>query len=1079
MRPPFIEIVIVIWAEASPAPTKQINKLIIMKLASFSVKNSTLINLLSVLIIFMGMFAMFGLRKEAFPQVEYDIVTVSAVYPGAPAEDVEKFVTIPLEKEIKGISGIKEITSKSEESVCEIGITIDPKSSDKNQVVDDIERAVDRVQNLPEGVKDDPIVFEVRSKEIPVLELSITGAATEDEKRFYAEALEDQVLNINGVAKVSRLGWRDPEFHVEVDPDKLKFAHVSINEIMQALKTRNITLPGGHLKTDTQEFNIRTTGEFRSVEEIENVIIRANDAGNWLRIKDVAHVVKTYEDLWSISRTNGERSLGMVVVKNESGDIIKVVEKITKVLDNFKKSLPDNIEVLIANDISFYVKRRLGVLKNNGAIGFVLVLLILFLFLDPIPAITTALGIPIAFFATFFVMNALGISINLVSMLGLILVLGMIVDDGIIVSENVYRYVEQGYSPKEAAIKGTSEVIAPVTATILTTFAAFGPLLFIPDIIGKFIREIPIIVIIALAASLLEAFIILPSHLADFIRVKSPSAAGQVRIKKEKKWFKIIRDFYIRVLNFTLRNKYKVIAGLAIFFVSTMFFAIAVYKIKVVLFTGEGIEEFYIRAEAEKGTSLERMEELMKPVEGAVQSMPKDDLKSFRTHIGSIAEEHGFDPNAKKGSHLAQLSVFLTPMQQRKNDPKEIVESLRKKIDKIEGLEKIYFYSPKEGPPTGRAISVGVKGDNFETMDEIANKIVEHLKTIKGVSDVSSNYELGKKELRIVIDEEKAKKYFLTVDTIAATVRYAFKGGVATTVKPLKAEDEVEVLVRFPKTSRNDREDFQKILISNSRGNLVPLKSVAKIEEENGLYAITHLDGKRVIWVTGDVDGEDASSFGVNLELKKKFKDVPEKYLGYTLKFGGEYEEQKETQANLLFSLFVALCLIFIILTAIFGSMVQPFIVMTAIPFGFLGIIIAFMAHGRPITFFALMGAVGLTGIVVNDSVVLVDFINRLRKSGKGRRESLIEAGKTRLRPVLMTTITTIGGLLSVAYGIGGGDPFLKPMGLAIIWGLFFATGLTLIVIPCIYAIIDDISEKMLHHGTVKLGGSGEIPQQD
>ena len=1043
-----------------------------MKLAQFSVKNSLLVNLLSFLIIVIGIFSVFHLRKEAFPQVDYDIATITTIYPGAPTEDVEKFVTIPIEKEIKGISGIKEINSKSEEGRSEIGITIDPKASNKNQVMDDIERAVDRIQNLPDGVKDDPIVFELRSKEFPVLEVSLAGPIPEFEKRQYAENLEDIILNINGVATVRRLGWREPEFHVEVDPDKLKMFHVSIDEVMGALQSRNITLPGGYLTTEKEEFNIRTTGEFKSAQEIGNVIIRANDSGNWLRVKDVAKVKKTFEDLTRIARTNGERSLGMVVVKNESSDILKMVKKVNDAVGQFQQSLPDNVEVIIANDMSYYVKRRLGVLKNNGLIGFVLVVIILFTFLDPIPALVTAIGIPISLFITFFFMNMMGISINLVSMLGLIIVLGMLVDDGIIVAENVYGYVERGMSPKEAAVKGTTEVIAPVTATILTTFAAFAPLLFIPDIIGKFIREIPMVVIIALSASLFECFIILPSHLADFVRgakFKHVSREGVTG----KKWFQNVSSWYLRVLRKALKHRYFVLGFLIFVLIPAVIFAAFATKLKVIMFSGEGMEEFYIRAEAKTGTSLEQMEALLAPIEELVETIPKDELESYRSYIGSISQEMGFDPNAKNGSHLAQVTVFLTPMQKRHRKPDEIKESLRGNLELIKGFEKLYFFSPKEGPSTGRAISVGIKGDNFAVLNEIAAKILTHLKKIDGVSDVDTNYEFGKKELSIIVDEAKAKKFFISVDNIATTVRQAFKGGIATTVKPERAEDEIDVVVRFPESSRNSLDDFNKILVRNQKGNLVPLDSVASVEEKEGIYAITHLDGKRTVWVTGDVDEEQATSLGVNIGLKKAFKDIPLEYKGYTLKFGGEYEEQKETQRNLLFSFIVALLLIFIIFTAIFGSLVQPFIVMTAIPFGFLGVVIAFMLHGRPLSFFALMGAVGLTGIVVNDSVVLVHCINNLRKSGKDRWESLIEGGRMRLRPVMMTTITTIGGLVSVAYGIGGGDPFLKPMGLSIIWGLFFATGLTLIVIPCIYAIFDDLTTKVLHRHMVK-----QVPSQ-
>ena len=1035
-----------------------------MKFAEFSVKNSLLINLLSFLVIIIGLFSVFNLRKEAFPQVDYDVVIISTYYPGAPAEDVERLVTIPIERDIKGISGIKEIRSKSEEGRSQIAITIDPKADDKNQVVDDIERAVDRIRDLPEGVKDDPLVFELRSQEIPVLEVSIYGDVPERETRRYAEILEDLILDVKGVASVKRLGWRDVEFHVQVDPKKLKKYHVSIDEIMHALRTRNVTLPAGHLTTDKEEFNIRTTAEFKHVKDIENVIIRANDAGNWLRVRDVAKVTKGFEDRTTIARTNGKRSLGMVVIKNKSADIIRVVGKVNKVISEFRKTLPKGLDVHLAKDMSFYVKRRLGVLKNNGAIGFVLVVLVLFLFLDPIPAIATAMGIPIALFFTFFMMYIIGISINLVSMLGLILVLGMLVDDGIIVCENVYRYIEKGMGVKDAVIKGASEVVAPVTATILTTFAAFAPLLFMHDLIGKFIKQIPIVVIIALSASLIEAFVVLPSHLADFIGKKRQLNRILEKANKDS-WMNKLSDFYVCILKKALKRRYLVFISLCIFFFGVVFFAVVGHRMKVILFTGEGIEDFFIRAEAAKGTSLEKMEQLIKPVEKLVMSMPKTDIASFRTYIGSISdEEKGFDPNEKNGSHLAQITIHLTPMQKRSRTPEQIRDMLRKKMDKIKGFEKLYFYLPKEGPPAGRAIEVGVRGDNFTVLQHISHEIVSFIRKIKGTSDVDTNYEFGKKELRIVVDEQKAKQYYLTINDIAKTVRYAFKGGVATTVKPERADKEVDVVVRFPPAYRNNISDFNSILVLNKFGNLIPLRSVAKIEKREGLYAITHIDGKRTIWITGDVDDVNATSSIVTRKIKQHFHDIPIRYPGYSLKFSGEYEEQKETQTNLFFSFIVAILLIFIILTAIFDSLIQPFIVMTAIPFGLLGILIAFMLHGRPLSFFALMGAVGLTGIVVNDSVVLVDFINKLRLTGKNRRESLVEAGRTRLRPVLMTTITTFLGLFSVAYGIGGGDPFLKPMGLAIIWGLFFATGLTLIVIPCIYAIIDDINERFMRH---------------
>ncbi|MDP8265884.1 MAG: efflux RND transporter permease subunit [Candidatus Aceula meridiana] len=1044
-----------------------------MKLAELSVKNSLLINLLSFFIIFAGIFSMMSLQRDAFPLVDLDVLTITTYYPGAPAEDVEKLVTIPIEKEIKGLSGIKQMNSSSEEGLSSIGITIDPQASDKRQVVDDIKRAVDRVSNLPAEIKDDPYVYELRSKDRPVIEISLSGDILEKQRRQYAESLEDQILDIKGVASISRIGWRDPEFWVEVDPVKLNEYHISLQEIMTALNRRNVTLPGGLLTTDDVEYNIRVTGDFKTADQIAEVIIRANDMGNHLCVKDVSKVYDTFEDETRIALINGQRALGMVVVKSEAADVIRVVSRVRKVVESFQKTLPDNVKITITNDFSYYVQRRLNVLRNNGMLGFALVLLVLFLFLDPIPAVMTALGIPIALFSTFIVMNILGISINLVSMLGLIIVLGMLVDDGIIVSENVYRYVEGGMPAREAAIRGTSEVIAPVTATILTTIAAFAPLMFMKDIMGKFIKQIPIVVMVALVASLLEAFIILPAHLSGLLEKfkhhnSHQNKEGIVK-KKEKKWFKNLVAFYTRILNGALDRRYIVLTGLVITFIVVCMSA-AMYM-KIILFSGEGIEYFYVRAEAVQGTPLEKMNELLNPVEKLIGTLPKGEVDSYRTYIGSIEREGGWDENAKRGTHLAQITVFLTPMQERKRNPGQIVESLRPQLEKIQGFKKLYFYLAKEGPPTGRSVQVGIKGDDFSVSQKVADDFIKYLQGMEGISDADTSYQYGKKQLRIVVDEQKARQYYLDVSSIADTVRAVFKGGLATTVRPEKAEDEINVLVRFPDNDRRSFETFDKILVSNSKGALVPLKAVAQVVQEEGIYVISHLDGKRVIWVVASADGKKASSLSANLALQKQFKNVERDHLGYTVKYSGEYEDQQESTRNLMRSFLFAFFFIFIILTAIFKSLIQPFVVMLAIPFGLLGVIIAFFIHGRPLSFFALMGLVGLTGIVVNNAIVLVDFVNKLRKSGQPRRESLVQAGQIRLRPVLMTSITTIMGLVSVAYGIGGGDPFLKPMALAIIWGLFFATGLTLIIIPCIYAIIDDISEKILHHSTIRENG--------
>lgn len=1038
-----------------------------MKLIEFSVKHSLFVNLLSVFLVVAGLVSLFQLRKEAFPDVSFDMVFVTTVYRGASAEEVEKLVTTKLENELREVDDIKDIYSTSMESLSAITLEIDVDAKDKKKVVNDIQKAVDRVADLPEGVDEKPIVTEITSGKIPVIKVALSGELSEQELRQWSEALKDRFEDIEGVASVSKSGWRDEEYWVEPDLAKMKDYHVSIEEIMDSLRKRNVAIPGGKLTVEDKEFVVRTMGEFTTKEEIGEVVVRANDQGNWLKVKDIANVKHAFEDEKIIERVEGTRSVTLTVIKREKGDTVKIVKEVYSRIDEFKKNTPHQLKINTFYDMSFYINRRLNVLKFNGSIGLILIVTILFIFLHPIPAIFTAFGIPIAMLSTLYAMNLLGMSINLITMFGLIIVLGMIVDDGIIISENVYRYLEKGLPPKEAAIKGTSEVAAPVFSTVLTTIAAFSPLLFMTGLLGKFISNVPFIIIIALTASLIEAFIILPSHLADFCK---PIHTNKKNNQHEKAhWLVGFRQWYKKTLEKALHHRYKVAFGTtAIFIISII---VAKIFIPFILFGSEGIEQFALRAEATEGISLERMSELMVPVEKFVDSISKDYIDTYETIIGEATEERGFDPDAKTGSNFSVINVYLTPAQQRDKNAKEIINDLRPALDKVkEGIpefEKLYFREFKEGPPVGKAVDIRVRGEEYGVINEIAAKIKKSLGGIDGVYDISDSYDLGSNEILIHIDEEKATAAYLTVGEIATTVRNALEGGIATTIRRSTAEDEIKVLVRLPKPQRDTMQVFNNLIIPNKFGNLIPLKEISYVEEFKGLRSIGHLDGKRFVAVVGEVDNKKITPVQLNNLLLNELKDVTKDYPGYSLKFAGEQEETLESIHSLFAAFGIAVLLIFIILATQFNSLVQPPIVLLTIPFGLIGVIFAFLVHGKVLSFLAILGVVGLTGVVVNDSIVLVDFINKLRREGTARRESIIQAGALRLRPVLVTTFTTVAGFSTVAYGIGGSDPFLKPMALAMAWGLIFATVLTLIVMPCFYAIADDISLKVVKHGTV------------
>jgi multidrug efflux pump subunit AcrB len=578
-----------------------------MRISEFSVKNSLFINLLSIFFIIVGVAAVFNLTKEVFPNVSFDIAQVTVAYPGATAEDVEKLVTTPIEKELKEVDDIEEIRSTSGNNFSMIYIKMNPGAKDKNKIVNDIQRAVDKVNDLPRDA-DDPVVNEINMKLIPVIEVAISGGDNEWELQRYAESLENQMLNIPEVARVTRKGWRDREIWVEADPEKLRECYISLEEIMLALRARNLNLPAGTMRGKESEFLVRTSGEFLTRTDVEEAVIRANDIGNWLRVKDVARVVDAFEDENEITKSFGARTINLIIAKKEDADAIKLVGKVKAGIEGFKKNVPANMKIYTLDDMSFYIRRRLNILKNNGTIGIIFVLILLQLFLTRRVAFLTALGIPIAFSITLGYMLATGMSINMMTMFGLVIVLGMIVDDGIIISENTYRYIEKGMPPREAAVKGAEEVIPAVATTIITTVVAFLPLAFMTGIIGRFVKAIPIVVIVALAASLFEAFVILPSHMADFAKPRRKKTEYNADGGHELAWFRKLVNFYTRVIKKAIAHRYKTIAIFAV----TAVILVLVLKLflRVIAFPHKGVEEFYVRAEAEIGTSLDKTAKL-------------------------------------------------------------------------------------------------------------------------------------------------------------------------------------------------------------------------------------------------------------------------------------------------------------------------------------------------------------------------------------------------------------------------------------------------------------------------------------
>ncbi|NIM03502.1 AcrB/AcrD/AcrF family protein [bacterium] len=1026
-----------------------------MKIAQFSVKNSLFVNLLSVAIIVFGFFSLFNLRREAFPPIALNIVTVVTPFRGTSAEKVEKLVTVPLEKELKEVENIEEILSSSDDGLSTILIKVESDVRNMQKVVNDIQRAVDRVTDLPQDVTDRPIVTEITMAKMPVIKISLSGDVEESTLRQYADELRDVLSDIEGVSTVARSGWRDEEFWVEPDIENMREYNISFSEMAESLRLQNVDIPGGKFKYRGKEYLVKVKGELETKENIENTVIRSDDLGNLVRVKDVARVKGAFSEEETITKVFGMRSIVLTVIKRETGDIIKIVDAVRKEIKQFEKEIPENLRIAVFNDISYYVNRRLSVLSTNGIIGFIFVMILLFLFLKPASALMTALGIPISFLITFMVMSYFGLTINLLTLMGLIIVLGIVVDDGIIIAENSYRYIEQGIHPREAVVKGAGEVARPVIATVLTSIVAFSPLLFMRGMIGNFAKYVPLIIIIALAASITEAFIILPSHLADFARpVRQHSG------KEKGKWFKWVLNKYTVILRKAINNRYKVLLSVIILLIGS--FLLARFFIPLILFPATADEVFMIRLEARTDVSLEKTNILIGNVEKIVDGIPITCLDAYETFVGKIGEEGAYDPAAKNGSNFAQINVYLTSACTRKETVQNIIEGLRPKIESLteelkpQGVEKIYFERLTSGPPVGSAIDARVVGEEFGTLKKITDRIKTFISKIDGVVDVADNYNLGAEEIQVIIDEKQAQRAFLTNSQIAFAIRAAFSGVVATTIKRETAEKEIRVLVRLPEEQKSDPSIFDKIVVANRFNNLIPLKKVAKLNYTQRLRSIKHVDGKRFISVTADVDTKNITSLEANKRVDEEFKDIPVQYPGNSLAFSGERKETMDSVRSLFKAFLIAAILIYLILATQFNSLIQPFVVMFTIPFGLIGVLIALVIHSEPLSFLAMVGFIGLSGVVVNDSIVLVDFVNK-RRGRMSIQDAVIEAARLRFRPIMLTTLTTVCGIATVAYGIGGLDPFLRPMALAIGWGLMFSTGLTLIVIPCFYFISQDI----------------------
>ncbi len=1014
-----------------------------MHISEFSVRNPILVNLVTISIIVVGAILTLTLPLELFPSIKLEMVTVTTVYPGASAEDVEQLITIPLEEEISTVSGIDAVHSVSSEGRSFIVVEVET-GEDSRAVAQDVDSVISRAkEKLPEDAEE-PIVEEVRSN-FPLINVVIAGTAPKEMLRKYAFQLRDKLKTTAGIDSVTTSGLGDPAFWIYLNPAKLKQNNISVAMVADAIKKRNIDFPAGSIEQGKFDYLVRTKGKIRTIKDLENIPVATWSNSRHVLLRDIARIELGEEKTRTRARANGLPAITFLISKKKDVDAIKTVERIKSILEEFKKNIPPTIDVTYTNDNSTWIKKRFKTMTKSGVIGLVMVLICLGAFLDLRASAIAAIGIPISFLGALILMKLSGITLNLLSMFGLILVLGILVDDAIIVVENIQRYLTRGMSPLEAAIKGTKEVAIPVTATVMTNIAAFIPLLFSTGMVGEFLSIIPTVAIYALIVSLVEALFILPSHCADYLKESKNRLPS-------KTWILRLRRKYLGGLIFALRNRYAVVGSFVLILALSLFIIV---KLPLVFFYIRDTIEFMVRIENPPQSSLEYTEESAKKIEKIVnQTVPKKVLKN-------ILILSGLDITTGKapafGDNLASMIVEYEGFDKRKENGKKLMNEVRKKAEAtVAGPAKMDFVI-NAGPPTGKPVDLRIQGSDLHVLKDISFQAQRFLQKLPGVYGVSDDLTEGKPEIKIYVDEEKAALYGLRTEEVAAEIRSLIDGLTVDTTRVGK--EETEINIRYEPSNQDILSLLKTHQIMTPKFGWVNIGTVSKIEYSSGIRDIRRYKYRRAVSVTAEVDQNVTTSLEVNKKLKEFMDNLVKNYNSYTYQLVGEQEEFQKTLGDIFRASIVAIMLIYTILATVLKSYSQPLIIMSILPFTFIGVITGVLIRGEPLTFPAIIGTVALFGIVVNDSLVLVDFINN-RRTKMDKIMAVVFSAKYRFRPIILTTLTTFGGLFSLMYHTRGEAAFLAPMAVALGVGLVFATFVTLYLIPCLYLILEDLKNK-------------------
>lgn len=1043
------------------------------QLVAWFAKNHVAANLLMLVIIFAGLITIPGIKKEIFPEYSTDLVSISVEYLGAAPEEVEEGVCVRIEEAIYGLDGIKKITSTASENVGSVLVEL-LDDADMSRVLEDIKTRVDGIDTFPEEAEE-PVVQEVLARN-QVLNVAVSGDTDERTLKVLGERLRDEISSLPGITQVFLTSVRPYEISIEVSEESLRRYGLTFDQVANAVRRSSLDLPGGSIKAGGGEILLRTKSQAYRGHDFEDIVLVTRPDGTRLMLSDVATVIDGFRDTDQSARFDGHPTVMLQVFRVGDQNALEVAAIVKNYLAEAEGRLPEGIELTPWWDRSRYLQSRLDLMLRNARTGYILVFLLLAFFLRFKLAWWVSLGIPISFLGAIWLMPGLDVSINMISLFAFIVVLGIVVDDAIIVGENIYSHYERTGKRLESAIKGAQEVSIPVLFAVLTTIAAFSPMLNVPGSTGQIMRVIPIIVIATLVFSLIESLLILPAHLAKIKdRPHRPNLLEKIWVPFQEKVASALRRFidkaYRPSLEFALRWRYLTVAwGLMTLlltaglvgggFIQFRFLPNVEADFVVAMLTmpqgtppevtahalrdlEETARQVGIEIDAEQGNG--HGEGVFRHFMVSIGEMPYRSRQSSRGP-GSI--ENGFS-----GGHLGEVQIELAPSEERDLSSQEILKRWRDRAGMVPDAVELTFTSSIFSP--GSPIDVQMSGPSLDDLRDASNELKLRLAEYPGVFDIADSYRTGKREVKLAL-LPSAEPLGLTAADLARQVRQGFYGEEVQRVQ--RGRDDIRVMVRYPDDERRSLGDLENMRVRTPAGDEVPFSSVAIAELGRGFSAIERSDRARTLHVTADVDPSVSNSNDIIAELQRTvLPEVTSKYPGLSYSFEGERREQQETMGGLARGFMLAIFMIYALLAIPFRSYIQPVIIMSAIPFGLVGAVWGHVIMGLDLTILSMFGIVALTGVVVNDSLVLVDFINRKRGEGIPLHTAVREAGVVRFRPILLTSLTTFAGLSPLLLEKSVQAKFLVPMAVSLGWGVLFATFITLMLVPAGYLILEDL----------------------